>query len=486
MVSRGPALAFGGGVASFYVRPTSLGLAKRGCADGTLVRQLLRSTGREGGPLANLSATDGSTEPPRGGWNQFDWFLVLALSAYIVAAARTAISYDSHLYLASAKSLFWPGMETWYHWIREPLYPALIRLSTGLFGSVDIGLVTVQTAAVVTAASVCFKEWFPTSPLLRRTGLLLTLANPIVIGFIGFVGQQAIFLALLCLSLAWVHRAKVPSSKRPKRFIAVSAALGAALVLLSATLLTVVMGIALHVFLSREDANPSHGRTVLARPPVVLTLAAVVALAGWWSYKAVVTSDTVSAYPYSEWIWDYSQSKSEFNAAEKLLALLSLGRDGTVPPSPVAWELTIYGGIDEAHGGRCGFEDPGDLAADYSEGYLEITCRPAWASAVNASLAPAGLVLHRISMLALVLSVAAAAIFRPARPFAVITIAYLAPYVVAAGISRYGVPLYPVGILLLLLGWEALRGPAGKRSTIRRLTQESGLDRSASQEEPAE
>lgn len=393
------------------------------------------------------------------------------LSAYIVAAARTAISYDSHLYLASAKSLFRPGMETWYHWIREPLYPALIKLSAGLFGSVDIGLVVVQTAVVTTAVSVCFKEWFPTSPVLRRTGLILILANSIVIGFIGHVGQQAIFLALLCLSLAWLHHAKEASFNRPKRFIALSAALGAALVLLSAILVTVVIGITVYVLLAREDGNRSHGRSILARPPVVLALTAVVAIAGWWSFKAVVTADTESAYPYSEWIWDYTENRSSFTAAEKLLALLSLGRDGTVPPTPVAWELTIYGGIAETHGDRCGFEDPGDLAAEYSKGYLETTCRPAWASAVHAFLSPAGLLLHRISMLALVLSVPGAVLFRPARPFAVVVIVYLAPYVVATGISRYGLPLYPAGVLLLLLGWETLSISSGRWSGLRLLIQ---------------
>ena len=412
-------------------------------------------------------------------WHRTDTVIAGVLLLYVVAAARTAISWDSHLYLASAKSLFWPGMERWYHWIREPLYPLQLRMSTALFGSADLGVILIQALIVVVATSVFVRVWFRHNPITRKIALVLIVANPIVIGMVGFVGQQAMILALVCLSAAWIKLVTDWTRHLRSGLIVLSGCLGACLALAAVALVPLAVANGAYVLLcarKRSDLSSSQDTTLtlISRRRAVmaalsLMLSAVLALSTWWAYKAIALQDAESAYGYPAWVWEYTGEDDPLSIPEKLLAFLALGRDGTIPPSAVAWELTVYGGLEEPFSNRCGFETAGDASASYSEGYLELSCRPAWATRINNRLAPLGLAVHRAALLGLFLATLIAVFVSRLRLFAVITVAFLLPYVVGGlGISRYAVPLYPLGVSVILMGVTAALNTVGKRQSANR------------------
>lgn len=394
-------------------------------------------------------------------WSRPDWILSGVLLLYMTAAARTAISWDSHLYLASAKSLFWPGMERWYHWIREPLFPAEIRLATGLFGSTDLGFVVVQGTLIVTAASVLVNTFFRDRPLVRRVSLVMIVASPVVVGVAGFVGQQGLFLALICLVGAWVHTVSNRAIPSARSFLIATALLGASLSLASVLLLPLALASAGYVWLAnrRRPAGSTTGPRLATAPAMALALGAIIALASWWGFKASVVNDEPRAYGYPVWIWEYTEGvhTGPLPIWQKLLALLAIGGEGTIPPTPTAYEIKLYAGLEKPYSDRCGFVSPGGVASEYTAGYLEVTCRPAWANRLNGALAPLGLGGHRIAVFWIVVTAPVAIFFKRFSGLAMAATAFLAPYMVAGlGISRYAIPVYPLGVVAIASAITAL------------------------------
>ncbi len=413
------------------------------------------------------------TEPS---WNVYDTGLVVGLWILAVAASRTILSWDSYLYLSSAKSLFSTDIGRWYQWIREPLYPLQIRISTALFGPSDLGVIALQATIVVVAVAVFSHQWFRGRPWMRRTAMVLIIANPIVLGFIGFVGQQAVLLALICATGAWIARI-ADSSRSDHRFlVASSAVLGVAWVLSSALFIPVVVSVAGLVWLAPRWSyaeirllHPTKTDSVVATTAAIaLVLSAAIAITVWWGFKAVVIADTDNAYTqYHPWIWDYRGSAKgslSEQLPQKILAFLAIGPDDIVNPA-IAKELIIFGGLHPQTSDRCGVVTSADpTAVAYTEGFMQFTCRPAWASRVHHGLAFPGFLLYRISLVALFTSTAAGVFWKRFRVFSLLTLAFLLPYLVGGlGISRYAVPLYPLGVAAILTV-AAPFFPAGKSS----------------------
>jgi hypothetical protein len=94
-----------------------------------------------------------------GRWNRIDSTIIIGLWLFVAVAARTALSWDSYRHLSSAKALFSNDMAEWYDWIREPLYPLLLRASTEVFGGSDVWIINLEAAIVVAGATVFCWLW---------------------------------------------------------------------------------------------------------------------------------------------------------------------------------------------------------------------------------------------------------------------------------------------------------------------------------------
>jgi hypothetical protein len=358
--------------------------------------------------------------------------------------------------------MFSSDLGRWYQWIREPIYPLQIRISTELFGASDLGVIAVQASIVVAAVALFANQWFLGRPGIRRIVMIVTIANPVVLGFIGFVGQQALLLALLCATAAWIARVANSSLGKHRPIIVASALLGAGWVLTSALFVPVVISVAAFVWLAPRWSyaeirllHPTRmNSSVATRAAIVLVLSAAMSLTAWWAFKAAVIAETDNAYSQDQhWIWNYSDSTSDSLSGQlpqKILAFLAVGPDDSPGPA-VAKELIIFSGFHPDTSDRCGVvTSPHPEALAYVEGFMRLSCRPAWASWVHRGLADVGLSTYRISLAALFAGTLAGVVSSRFRVFSMLTMAFLLPYLIGGvGVSRYAVPLYPLGIAVI-------------------------------------
>lgn len=399
-----------------------------------------------------------------GRWNRIDNIIIIGLWFFAAVAARTALSWDSYRYLSSAKGLFSNDMAEWYDWIREPLYPLLLRATNEVFGGSDIWIVAMQAAIVAAGVAFFCWLWWPQSPGLRRAAMVMIIANPIVVGFVGWVGQQSLLLALMCVTAGWLALVGDSDGASTASVVVISAVLGPAIVLTSALFLPLVLVAGAYAWLAPRWSHASirlpREATINKRTATLaatsLVLCAVIALGGWWAYKAVVIADGGNAHTDAAWIWDFGGEVDDVPSRimPKVLAFLTLGPEEyeavNVP------EIVIYGALILSTSDRCGETFSADPpSVDYSEGFIEISCRPRWSTAVHRFLGSLGLAVYRLSMLTLFVAAMPGLLILPqVRVFAVLTVAFLLPYFIGGlGISRYALPLYPFGIAVMLIAW---------------------------------
>ena len=124
------------------------------------------------------------------------FFLTVFFAFGSANVARIYISWDGYLYLASAKALFRPEFYTNYHWVREPLYPLLLRFTHIVLGSSDIGFALLNSS--ILGLSIYF---LLTKLSLQRYKIYLIyifiFGNTLTIGFIGSILTQVLIGANL-------------------------------------------------------------------------------------------------------------------------------------------------------------------------------------------------------------------------------------------------------------------------------------------------
>jgi hypothetical protein len=405
-----------------------------------------------------------------GTWSRTDTFIVIFLLVVLVGSGRTRISVDSHLYLSSAKSLASADMEAWFHWIREPLFPTILKTTHGLFGSSDLGYVVTISMVVLASLVVFSRVAFPRTPGIRRAFLLVAALNPAVHGYIGFVGRQALMLSLVVFGAAWALREiETPTDEVVSRsWLVASASIGIALALTSVVMLPAAFAIAAAPLLARLRLgkvlkSPKQvlvlGRRVL--PSVVLVLASLVALGGWWGYKAAVVAEAPGANLryWGFWPWDYDRDREAYERAgvgfvDVVRGLTAFGPevqpigDG-VELYETAFELEYFGGYDRDWAtDSCGIvTSTREDVVEYVDGYFAVSCRPSWGRYPRLLFADLALPAYRGALLAL--GFAAVYAFW-SRRYLVLTLpaaGVLFPYIYSgSGISRYSFPLWPLGV----------------------------------------
>ena len=407
-------------------------------------------------------------------WNRIDTLIALSVALFSVFAARTIISFDSFLYLESAESLFTSEFVSSYQWLREPGYPIFLRLVHDVLGDADVWLVAAQVTASVGGISLLFAAMFPKHSVPRRLGIVLAAGNPILIGYAGWIGQQILFMTIVCAVLATAIQAFRAEPGRWPSTTILGGILGAAAGLMSVLLAPLVGGIAFVLFtagLRVRRSESIRGRHI-ATTGLAMGLMMLVTLGGWWAIKASVYDPSAASRPDAIWIWDHGGSPTTGDAfsrlPDKILGYAALTYDSTIVKDNIsthhrAFQLKVFGGILSPYNERCGYTFPGpsDGPSEDAGRYFVSTCRPTWATNTHNALGWPALQLYRLAMIAVLLSPVVALFRRDTRIAALTSALFLMPYVVSSGgpISRYAMPLYPVGIGLLLL-WVSSAVPS--------------------------
>ncbi len=421
-------------------------------------------------------------------WSRVDSLLVAALLVVLVGSSRTNLSFDSHLYLSSAKALVSPDMEAWFHWLREPLFPAVLKATHTVFGTSDLGYVLTVAAIVLASLVVFARVAFPTRTGLRRAFLVVAALNPMVHGYIGHVSQQALMLSGVVFGAAWALR-EITGPRAGDRASTITAVvLGAALALVSLVMVPVAVAVAAAPLAARFPIGGDHP-TLRARiremgpwtPSVAMVLAAVVALGGWWGYKAATLAEPeANLRLWGFWAWDYelnpgATERAGVDLVDVVRGLTTLGPEtqpieGEIQLFPSAFELRIYGGLDlDWSVDSCGKVDPGlEPAVDYNGDYLTLSCRPSWGQFARELLGGLAVPAHRGALLATLIATPLAMWRRRYLALVLPAVALLLPYVVSGlGISRYSLPIWPLGVAAAaffaadLLDWRASRRQSG-------------------------
>jgi hypothetical protein len=396
-----------------------------------------------------------------------DTLIAVLAGAFSILAARTIVSFDSYLYLASARSLFTDRFTMMYQWIREPGYTLMLRAIHDLLGNADVWLIIVQVAISMVGIGLLFAAWFPTRAMWRRVGIAIASLNPIVIGFSGWVGQQIIIMAIVC---GVVATCVIVLSGRPadtRVATVLGGTMGACAGLMSALLGPMVAGaslvlVAAGVWAWRSDR--AKARRLMLAGGAMGTLF-LVALLGWWAIKAAMYDPASTILPDDPvWIWEHDGSpgtQEPGSIGTKLLGYAALTYDSTgveeeASAANRAFQVKVFGGVLAPFDARCGFAFPGPAEAeimDYIGGYMVPTCRPSWAARIDTALGGPGLQIYRLAMLAMLISPVVAVFHRRTRLPALLSYLLLLPYIVSSGgpLSRYGMPLYPLGVGMVLL-----------------------------------
>jgi len=165
---------------------------------------------------------------------------VLAVGALLGVLTPTRVYPDSINYMNSGTSLFTSAFAADYFWLREPLYPLLLRIVLELPPGVTIHLLPAAQGLALGAGFWLFALVARDLGLLRRPEMASYYAFTclLVLGYTGAVLQQTLVI-LAASALAWctVRLAIAPIDRRIIFWTSISAALA---VLLSAIFLVAV------------------------------------------------------------------------------------------------------------------------------------------------------------------------------------------------------------------------------------------------------
>ena len=252
------------------------------------------------------------------------------LIIFVTFTAHLRISFDGILYLASAKALGNPEVVTEYHWIREPLYPLILKFVKIFLGSSDTSLVFVQITLVVVGMRLLANSVLPKDTLIASIPTFLVVFNSITIGYVGAVLQQSLFLFMLCL-IAILGLIAIDNNKGvQKKEILLVLAISTLAALTSIFMLVPILGVifAALLFSFRKRAAWSHGIRKAVEISAVALLSFTLVTVCWSVFKANQLQNNPEP-EFPPWIWSYSSPPYTPDGYEKYQAigpLLGLGQ----------------------------------------------------------------------------------------------------------------------------------------------------------------
>ncbi len=417
--------------------------------------------------------------------------IVIALALVVTSMTPLMVTVDGYLYLQSSIWVFSDHALTGYNWVREPLYPLILRFERELLGSADTRLIFVQALASGAAAQLAGSALIPRRPRAQVALIVLVMLNPITMMYAGSA-LQTTWIMLSLAANTWIV-ARCWRNPRPNVWLMTLVLM---VTIVFSTYLSFQLGymalstgIAAGVGLvvrwnNRRDTPLSYWRTAS-----VATLAAVIlgaasfgiasaALKPWHDYKAQTlagtTTDTDGVITDSRGLpvaWEghspvvafKTTMSSPIDTIEGMfghsIRFLSLNSD-------VIDENAIY--TDVIFAWRCGaLEDASFLGISMTEGRAQVTpsCRSDfWLKTVDPMKRMGRFLLQLSSVGFLVGLIVLLPLRRFGAWFALLpTVQFLLMYALINGqTNRYGFPIYPLGLALVLLGLATL-APAARR-----------------------
>jgi hypothetical protein len=195
------------------------------------------------------------------------------------------VSFDGKLYLASGKSLnSLEEMKSFYHWIREPMYPMLIFVSLKISGLQLLFFIQMILASLGIALTL--HSWLQLSARIwakQYQLLAVVLSSALIHGYTTSVLQVSLFILLIGGMTNLVHNVFICSYSRKVVFLKVfSISIYAALLSLNAALTILIFVFLIYLF--------SQERKLLQKCLLVSLFSIALVLTSWNQVKATVNT----------------------------------------------------------------------------------------------------------------------------------------------------------------------------------------------------
>lgn len=379
---------------------------------------------------------------------------VLSVALLSATLLPVVVTWDGYLYLGSAEAFLIQDFRQ-YHWLREPLYPLYLALTLSTGGTqLFVFTQSLMLSLGVILLSRAFRG--KTTSLFREV-LKITVVQALVFGFSATVLQQPLIFFLLSLASFFLLTEKSVSTKL---------GLSITFFLLTLTSLQVSVGFLLAAPILWAFRSKLRLRKVLIKS-ASLVLTGILAFAGWQAFKAQhATSDNFWGGKVN--FWEYDNSFNNYDLLNKLtlipstyLALNSAGVEFYIERSwVVGFELRTYGTPTYLPNETCGkvLNGPVDYATAASPlSFFDQTCvseqRILLVNAITKTVSgvtPAFTLSAFLFYCFLVLRRVYEKDWPGLTSLAFIPIVF-APYLFAnAAISRYGLPLVALNIILAI------------------------------------
>jgi hypothetical protein len=450
------------------------------------------ATSLDAGPADQGVGRIGGMDAERGGPSALGvtrvsrrFLALLVTSAVAVLGVPLTVAFDSYLYVQSSRHVFGSGALTGYHWIREPLYPLIIKVVRAAGGNADIWLIWAQLGALFLASYLAARAILGRSDRWVLGTALVIALNPMALGYAGAVLQTVWIMLVVSAHCALIGTAWRDPSPPAARYVLALVGLTIVSTHLSFQLayLSFATGFALGIRLLRASPTPSAAGARARMKPrslwwasagagLVLGFSAVavgvVSLQPWQAYKQSVTGGAQT----DELGLGNTTDTSAVNKMDQLLsnpaaAVVQI----TLRPlemlgfkTPMYQENPLFGLAPFTAGQRCGklyWADTMPGPVEETSQLLQPTCKSRVVHAAIGLFSRPGSWLYHASSLAFLLAIPILLIAR--RWEALLLgppIALLFMYAaINASIDRYAFPVYPVGVALLAAGlrWLIVR-----------------------------
>jgi hypothetical protein len=416
--------------------------------------------------------------------------ILFGITTIAVLGVPITVAFDSYLYVQSSRHVFGAGALEGYHWIREPLYPLIIKIIRAAAGNADIWLIWTQLGALVMAAHLASRAVLgQRSRWVLGTAIVASL-NPMALGYAGAVLQTTWIMLALAANCALIAAAWRDPAPRAGRYMFTLIALTVLSAYLSFQLayLSLATGFALGIrLLHASPTSPVVSvRDKLGRPAlfwaslatgVAIGLGAVVigvvSLQPWVAYKTAVTggaetdemglSNTAGLSPTQKLASLVSDpAATAVGMTSRPLELLGLR-------TPLHEENPVFGFGPFSPEQRCGklfWAETMPGPVEETRQLLQPTCKSRIVHGAIGLFARPGAWLYRASTIALIAAIPILLIARRWEalllgPPVLLLLLYAA---IDASNDRYGFPVYPIGVALLAaaLRWGTRRVWGGR------------------------
>ncbi len=401
---------------------------------------------------------------------------ILVIETFIVTLMSLArpiqVSFDSYLYLSSAKSLFSKDFEKWFHFLREPGYPFFLKIILEV-GNNHLWLVgVIQSCLILFAVHAFLYQFFKIIPCAKivsvcsRYFILL-----LVLGYGNAILQQAIFISFVGFVSA--HLVSVVSSEKQD-----TAPWKCVFFAFVASSLSVILAVALlGTYLVTFTIKSLERRSIIFPKCVLLVFAVTLTVLGSWFVMKSNIDISKNVFQDKKFFWEYKYDEDGtalhiYRSLETLGGLLSATPEtyGGIPRNPAAAENLIFGVLQDNSSSQCLNLFPGpELHTLYNQVVIATSafCLKGFQTIDLRLLGLFGKILYPVGALGVIMFLVMS-VFRSKRLFtlALFPILLLFPYVYAGvGISRLGVTsilLAPLGLISFYLNFRLWLRP-GRR-----------------------